>query len=194
MFRVAAARSVAIPVPASYSVDLARGSAGPWSVMKTTQVDCVESRLGQGVEQPADRGVGDRDRPVEVGQILPDVGGVGQVVGHHDVGGVGRFVAFARIGPVRFEEARGQQERRRLGRARRASGWPARRRIRSRSSTRRIRRSRASPGTTSRAAYRKALCTSLIRTGCGAACGRRRGTPSRGGPGRPGRCSAGSGR
>ncbi len=29
----------AIPVPASYSVDLARGSAGPWSVMKTTQVD-----------------------------------------------------------------------------------------------------------------------------------------------------------
>ena len=32
----------AMPVPASYSVDLARGSAGPWSVMNTTQV--VRSR------------------------------------------------------------------------------------------------------------------------------------------------------
>ena len=63
------------------------------------------------VEQPADRGVGDRDRPVEVGEILPDVGGIGQIVGHHDVVGVGGFVAVARIWPVRFEEARGEQER-----------------------------------------------------------------------------------
>ena len=41
---------IAIPVPASYSVDLARGSAGPWSVMNTTQVDSVESGVFQRVE------------------------------------------------------------------------------------------------------------------------------------------------
>ena len=29
---------IAIPVPASYSVDFARGKAAPWSVKKTTQV------------------------------------------------------------------------------------------------------------------------------------------------------------
>ncbi len=29
---------IAMPVPASYSVDFARGNAGPWSVKNTTQV------------------------------------------------------------------------------------------------------------------------------------------------------------
>ena len=59
-----------MPVPASYSVDLARGSAGPWSVTNTTQVDAVQPGVGERVEQLADRGVGDGDRAVEVGEVL----------------------------------------------------------------------------------------------------------------------------
>ena len=71
----------------------------------------VEPGLGECVEQPADGRVGDGDRSVELGEILPDVGSVGQVVGDDDVGGVGRFVTIARVGPVRLEETGREQER-----------------------------------------------------------------------------------
>ena len=82
----------------------------------------VESGLGQGVEQLPDRGVGHRDRAVEVGQVLAHVGQVGQVVGQADRVGIGRLVPFPRIGPVRLEEARGQQERSRRRLAQPAGG------------------------------------------------------------------------
>lgn len=68
----------------------------------------VQARLGQGVEQLAHRGVGDGDRAVEVGEVLPHVGEVGKVVGQLHGVGVGGFVAFPRVGSVRFEEACGQ--------------------------------------------------------------------------------------
>ena len=71
----------------------------------------VQARLVQCVEQSADGGVGNGDRPVELGQVLPDVGGVGQIVGHHDVIGVGGVIAVAWIRAVCFEEARSEQER-----------------------------------------------------------------------------------
>jgi hypothetical protein len=80
-----------------------------YALRRPTAASCDGPRAWR-AEAP-DRGVGDGDRPVELGQILPDVAGVGQIVGHHDVIGVGRVVALARIGPVRFEEARGEQER-----------------------------------------------------------------------------------
>jgi len=73
------------------------------------------------VQKLADCGVRDRDRTVEVGEILPDVGGVGQIVGHHDVVGLGRVVALAWIGPVGFKEAGSEQERL-LGRIRQPAG------------------------------------------------------------------------
>ena len=59
----------------------------------------------------AHRGVGSRDRSVELGQILAHLNGIGQIVGCIDSGGVGGFVAIAWIGAMRFEEAGGQQER-----------------------------------------------------------------------------------
>ena len=154
----------------------------------------VQAGLGQGVEQLADRGVGDGDRAVEVGEVLPHVGDVGQVVGQVDGVGVGGFVAVARVGPVRLEEAGGQQER--LLPAHRRSHWVA---VLDDVLAVRVRHvelveARARRDTTSRAACRKVLCANRIRTADAAGSGRRRGTPSRGGPARPARCSAGSGR
>ena len=108
---------MAMPVPASYSVDLARGSAGPWSVMNTTQVVRSKPVAAKRVEQLPDGGVGDGDRAVELGQVLADFVGLGQIVGHRDGGPVRGLVAVARVGAVGLEEARGQQERlaRRIG-------------------------------------------------------------------------------
>ena len=71
----------------------------------------VKTGGGQCVEQLADGGIGDRDRAVELGEVLADFVGVRQVVGHGDVVGVRGLVAVARVGAVRFEEARGQEER-----------------------------------------------------------------------------------
>ncbi|KXW66219.1 hypothetical protein MPHL43070_21105 [Mycolicibacterium phlei DSM 43070] len=75
----------------------------------------VQAGLGERVEQPADGGVGDGDRAVEVGEVLAHLRGVGQVVGHLDRRGVGGFVTV--VGPVGLEEPGGEQERsvRRVG-------------------------------------------------------------------------------
>ena len=71
----------------------------------------VEAGFGEGVEQLADGRVGDGDRAVELGEVLADVPGIGQVVGDGDLVGVRGFIALTRVGPVRLEEARGEQER-----------------------------------------------------------------------------------
>ena len=70
----------------------------------------VQPGIGERVQYPADCGVGGRDGSVEFGQILAYLNGIGQIVGRIDSGGVGRLVAIPRIGPVRFEKARGQQK------------------------------------------------------------------------------------
>jgi hypothetical protein len=70
----------------------------------------VEAGLGEGVEQFADRGVGHRDRAVEIGEVGSDVGGVGQVVRHRDGLGRSGLVPLVRIRAVRLEETGSQQE------------------------------------------------------------------------------------
>ena len=92
----------AIPVPASYSVDLARGSAAPWSVRNTTQVFSASPVSVQHVEQPAHRRVGNGDRSVEVGEVPDGPAGVGQVIGHPYPGWVGGFVTVMRVAGGRW--------------------------------------------------------------------------------------------
>ena len=77
----------------------------------------VQAGGGQGVEQLPDGGVRDGDRAVELRQVLTDIVGLGQKVGHHDRISVRGVVAVGRVRTVGLEEARGQQERlpRRVG-------------------------------------------------------------------------------
>jgi hypothetical protein len=71
----------------------------------------VEAGFGEGVEQSADGRVGDGDRAVKLGEVLADLPGIGQVVGDGDLVGVRGLITLTRVGPVRLEEARGEQER-----------------------------------------------------------------------------------